>query len=199
MNQRYNAEQMLGVRSDASPEEITAAFQAKVSELSQKRLSSNEFKHELNGLYAAHDLLTKRGNDVINDSFRSFNPFGSFGLFNNSIRQMQHEMDSIFSQHYERMSNAHNQSQLNSQISDNQNPQTYKYSRSFSKSIKVDKDGNVMGTSNKVIENNGKVFEEEKKFDSVSQKMHVKRRGSDGIIKEYEKPYLKKPYNKSIE
>jgi len=211
MNRRQNAEQMLGVHANASPEEISNAFQARVSELTQKQLPAGEFQNELNKLYAAHDLLTKPRHDV---SFFD-SPFGwSFGYFDNYMRQMRNhmlkEMDdmfehhrNVFSTHQQLTNQAQEPLQINqSQVQDASNqatqspqhPQTYRYARSFSKSIKVDQNGNVVGSSNKTIQHNDKVFREEKHFDSATNKMHIKRYKPDGSVKEFEKPY----YNKSV-
>lgn len=73
----------------------------------------------------------------------------------------------------------------------NQNQQSYKYARSFSKSFKVDQNGNVVGSSDKMINDNGRTFREEKQFDSATNKMYVKRHKPDGTVNEFEKPFPK--------
>lgn len=203
MNQKQNAEQMLGVGANASPEEISNAFQARVSELVQKNLPSNEFQNYLNQLYAAHDLLTKQKNELeLSDTFFN-NPFefGSFKYIDNFMKQMKREMDHMFDRHHEYTSSMRNlylqsaeQSQLQNQQNQEfiQNPQNYRYVRSFSKAIKIDKNGNIVGSSNKVIQNNDKIFKEEKHFDSTTNKIRIKRYKPDGTVKEFEKPYYYK-------
>lgn len=203
MNRRQNAEQMLGVAPNASPEEISNAFQAKVSELTQKKLPSGEFQNQLNQLYAAHDLLRKSERELSLFNMPFDTPFGSFGYIDNYMRQMQREMNQLFEQHHY-PSNMHNQLTQMEQSQQAQNPQdphnlqTYRYARSFNKSIKVDKDGNVVGSSNKTIQNNDKVFREEKQFDSSTNKIRVKRYKPDGTVKEFEKPYHNKYMNRLL-
>ena len=72
---------------------------------------------------------------------------------------------------------------------ENINNNNYKYSRSFSKSFKVDQNGNVIGSSNKTIQNNDKIFKEQKDFDSLANKVYIKRYNPDGTVKEFDKPY----------
>lgn len=219
MSRRNNAEQMLGVMPNTTPEEISKAFQARVSELTQKQLSPNDFQNQLNQLYAAHDLLTKPRQEVsIFDS-----PFGSFGYIDNYMKQMQREMqremDDIFDRHHRQAFDAHHQQlqnpqpqmiqeqqgqqgqqeqqlfgqqQVQQQVPQQNQQQPYKYVRSFNKSLKVDQNGNVVGTSNKLINDNGRTFREEKQFDSAANKMHIKRYKPDGSVNEFEKPYPNK-------
>lgn len=204
MNRKYNAEQMLGVASNASPEEISNAFKAKVSELSQQNISTVEFQQKLNQLYSAHDYLIKYNDDFFDDFSYPF-------LFRNNLdnymkqfrQQMKHDFNDFFEQHNRRTldmnHNFINQTPSNndntySQIS-NQNfeqPKTYKYARTFSKTIKIDNNGNVVGSSHKTIHNNDKVFKEEKQFDSTSNKMYIKRYKPNGTIEEFEKPFNQK-------
>lgn len=213
MNRKQNARQMLGVASNVTPEEITKAFQAKVSELSQKQLSPIEFRKYLDQLYAAYDVLTHHESSF-SDSIDHFSYIDSY--MDNYMKEMRGYMNNMFNGYHNQpiQANLSNQEiqyqpdqqirpirsiQYNQRIQPNlsnqeiQNqPQSYKYSRSFAKSISVDQNGNVIGSSNKVIQKNDKVFKEEKEFDSKTKKMHVKRYKPDGTVNEFEKPYSPK-------
>ena len=182
MNQIQNAERMLGVAQNASPEEISNAFKAKVSLLTQQNLSANEFSKQLNRLHRAHYLLLK--NDAIIPFDTGSNYFADFMNQMNQMFDRHKQFSNIFTQ-----SMGHMEPEI--QYPDD-NPQSYKYSRSFSKSFKVDKDGNIIGSSHKRIQNNDKVFREDKDFNSIIGKMHIKRYRPDGSIKESEKPFNKR-------
>jgi hypothetical protein len=206
MNRRQNAEQMLGVASNASPEDISRAFQARVSELTQMQTSPNEFQNRLNHLYSAQNLLSQPTRSGL---YGLESPL-DLGYYDNFMKgmhnQMRREMDNLFDQQYRHSFNLHQQLanqqqstqitepqvQHSEDIQDMQHPESYKYSRSFSKSIKVDHNGNVIGSSNKVIHNNDKVFREEKEFDSSKNNVHVKRYRPDGSVKEFDKPFPNK-------
>lgn len=68
----------------------------------------------------------------------------------------------------------------------------YRYTRAYSKSLNIDKDGNVIGSTNKIIQDNDKIFKEEKRIDSLSNNVHIKWHKPDGSIKEFDRPYGKK-------
>jgi YD repeat-containing protein len=201
MNQRNNAEQMLGLAANAKLEEISKAFQAKVSELSRKQITPNEFQKQLKQMYNAYELLTSQTTKTeqeqtvrepatkpvtkqVGASFKDiFEPF----------KQMQHEMNELFNKHmfkFPMLDFGGSTFDIPENPTEQTPNQPYKYVRSFSKSLKIDKDGNVVGSSNKIIQNNDKVFKEEKNFDSVSNKIHIKRYKPDGTIKEFDKPYF---------
>lgn len=247
MNRKQNAEQMLGVASNASPEDVANAFQARVSELSQKNLSSHEFRKQLNRLHVAHDLLLRPS------FFESPFEIGEFSYFDNHMNQMRNymrEMNHFFDQYNSRELDMHNQQyqqqlehthQMQEQPVHGQSTQVqpvysqstqvqpvhgqstqvqpihgqstqvhpvhgnrthnqpYKYMRSFSKSFNVDHNGHVVGTSNKVINDNGRTFREEKQFDSTTNKVRVKRYKPDGSVNEFENPFNSKSGKKLLE
>lgn len=172
-SQRGNsAKQLLGldINKNYSRDEITQAFRIKVSELSQQQLSSEDYRHKLNQLYAAHEYLQNRPRGVQYQQQQQ-SMFPSFGYpFNSLFKHIEDAMDG------------------------NGYANSNRYYKSFSKFVTVDKDGKVIGNSQKVIQDNDKTFKEEKHFNSAENKVHIKRIDTDGSVKEYDKPYTSSRY-----
>lgn len=175
-NQRRSvARQMLGVSQDASFEEITSAFKARVSDLP----NTDQFREQFNRLSSAYELLTGEGGRDPFDSMFSFPRFPSMdSMFGHMDRLMRFDPAEV---------DADADADVGADATDPTKGRNY--FRSFSKTYSVGHDGTITGRSRKVIHDDDKKFEEEKEFDSGQGKMRVKRIDPDGKVSEYETPY----------
>lgn len=194
MNQRNNARQMLGITENATREEITQAFKAKVCALTQENTNQEQFHKQLGQLYRSHELL-------LNTEQNAFHPL--FTQMDNYMRNMQTRINDMFNQPFDFGFHANHQLEHTGSQSEHVHvqptgtqpiPHNYKYARSFTKSITADKNGHVIGNSTKTIQNGDKTFKEEKNFDSTTNNMHIRRTNANGVVKEYDKPFHTKKF-----
>jgi len=165
-----NAMIILGSDDLNSRSEINKAFKDRVSEIVQKNYPTEKFKNAMDQLYTACHVSSEY------------------------IKEKQQKLVN-YNYNYNYINDEHQQI-------DNVQPiqfdaKNYRFTKSYSRSIKYDSEGNAIGKINKVVQENDKVYKEEKEFNTKNNIVKVKKYKPDGTIQEYEKPISGRIENKN--
>jgi len=160
---QQNAMAILGVKDVTNQSVLDKAYKERVSEIVQKNYPIEQFKNSMDQLFTSYHILSER----IKNEERC-------KKLTNYLTSMHQQNDN-----------------MNGQII-NAGSKNYKFTKSYSRTIQYDKDGNAIGKTNKVVQENDKIYREEKEFDTRNGMVKVKKYKPDGTIQEFEKPIRKK-------